>query len=63
MTYTFTVSKDFKVIVAQNGNNIDEVGAFESEESAAYWAGEMTKKYDENPTFVYPSEQPDGETL
>lgn len=58
MSYSFTVSEDNKVIVKQGNKKIDEVGAFESAESAAYWAGEMTKKYDDNPTYVYPNEEP-----
>lgn len=62
MTYRFIVDADFKVIVSQDGNKIDEVGAFESAESANYWATEMAKKYDENPTFVYPGEEPEAES-
>lgn len=58
MSYTFTVSKDHKVIVKLDGEKIDEVGAFESEASASYWATEVAKKYSENPTFVYPGEEP-----
>lgn len=56
--YQFTVSDDLKVIVKQGNKKIDEVGAFDSESSAIYWATEMTKKYAENPTFVYPDEKP-----
>lgn len=59
MTYAFNVTEDLKVIVEQNNVNIDEVGPFESIESAQYWASEMQKKYDENPTFVYPGEEPE----
>ena len=61
MTYTFTVDADFKVIVAQDGNKIDEVGPWADAESANYWAGEMAKKYDANPTYVYPGEEPEEE--
>ena len=65
MAYTFTVDENFEVIVAEDDNKIDAVGAFESAESAAYWASEMAKKYDANPTYVYPGEEPevDAETL
>lgn len=59
MAYTFTVSDDFKVIVKQGNNKIDEVGPWGDAEGAEYWAGEMTKKYDANPTFVYPGEEPE----
>lgn len=59
MAYTFTISDDLTVIVKLDGNKIDEVGAFESAESANYWATEIAKKYNENPTFVYPGEEPE----
>ena len=54
MAYTFTVDDDYKVIVKQGSKKIDEVGAFESKESGEYWAGEMTKYYEANPTHPYP---------
>lgn len=60
MAYSFNVTDDLKVIVKEGNKKIDEVGAFDSAESAAYWAGEMTKKYDNNPTFVYPGEEPEA---
>lgn len=65
MSYSFTVDKDFKVIVKEGTNKIDEVGPFGDAEGANYWAGEMAKKYDANPTYVYPGEEPevDAETL
>lgn len=63
MAYTFTIADDLKVFVKQGNKKIDEVGPFGDEEGANYWAGEMQKKYDENPTFVYPDEEPDAETL
>lgn len=56
--YQFIVSDDLKVIIKQGNKKIDEVGAFESEASASYWATEVSKKYLENPTFVYPGEEP-----
>lgn len=62
MTYTFTVDNDHKVIVENDGKTIDVVGAFESAESASYWATEVAKKYEENPTFVYPGEEPEAES-
>jgi hypothetical protein len=58
MEYTFTVSDDFKVIVKQDDKKIDEVGPWADAEGATYWAGEMARKYDENPTYVYPKENP-----
>jgi hypothetical protein len=58
MGYSFNVTEDFKVIVKDGNKKIDEVGAWGDAEGAEYWAGEMTKKYEENPTFVYPNEEP-----
>lgn len=65
MSYLFSVDKDFKVIVKEDTKVIDEIGPFGDAEGADYWAGEMTKKYDANPTYVYPGEEPevDAETL
>lgn len=63
MAYAFTVSGDNKVIVKDGNKKIDEVGPFGDADGAIYWAGEMQKKYDENPTYVYPGEEPDAETL
>lgn len=63
MAYTFNTTEDFKVIVAQDGNKIDEVGPWGDAEGAAYWAGEMDKKYSDNPTFVYPGEEPEETKL
>lgn len=63
MGYSFTVDKDFKVIVKEGTKKIDEVGPWADAEGAEYWAGEMAKKYDANPTYVYPNEEPDAETL
>lgn len=60
MTYQFETTTDHKVIVKLDEQKIDEVGAFESAESANYWASEMTKKYKDNPTFVYPGEEPEA---
>lgn len=62
MAYTFKVTKNFTVIIGQDNDHIDVVGPFESKESAEYWAGEMQKKYDQNPTFVYPGEEPEENT-
>jgi hypothetical protein len=59
MAYTFTVSDDLKVIVKQGNKKVDEVGPFGDAEGAEYWATEIAKKYDENPTYVYPGEEPE----
>jgi hypothetical protein len=58
MAYKFEISDDLKVIVKQGNKKIDEVGPWGDAEGANYWATEMAKKYDQNPTFVYPGEEP-----
>jgi hypothetical protein len=63
MAYTFTVDEDFKVVVAEDGDKIDEVGPWADAEGAEYWATEMAKKYSDNPTFVYPGEEPEEAKL
>lgn len=62
MAYIFNTTDDFRVIVELDGDKIDEVGPWGDAEGANYWAGEMQKKYDENPTFVYPGEEPEAES-
>ena len=54
----YTIDKNFRVILTQDGNTIDIVGAFESKESAKYWGDNVCAKYNDNPTFVYPDEEP-----
>ena len=54
MAYTFTVDETNKVIVKSGSKKIDEVGAFDTQESANYWAGEMIKYYEANPEKPYP---------
>ena len=54
----YTIDKDLKVILKEGSKVIDTVGAFESAESAEYWAKEVCAKYNDNPTFVYPDEEP-----
>lgn len=54
----YTIDKDLKVILTQDGTVIDTVGAFDSKESAKYWGDAVCAKYNDNPTFVYPDEEP-----
>lgn len=56
MTYSFNVTEDFKVIVKDGNKKIDEIGAFDSLESANYWAGEIAAKFADNPEAKYPGE-------
>jgi hypothetical protein len=54
MTYTFTVDKENFVIIKEDNKQVDKVGAFDTQESANYWAGEVTKYYEANPDKPYP---------
>lgn len=45
MTLTYTVTNDFKVILKSDNEKIDEVGAFDSAESANYWGTNVCEKY------------------
>lgn len=58
MPYTFTVSDNLTVIIKEGNKKVDEVGPFGDAEGANYWAYEVGKKYAENPTYVYPGEEP-----
>lgn len=60
MPYTYTVTDDFKVILKSGNKKIDEVGAFDSEESANYWATNVCEKYN-SPEYAdvdYPNDLP-----
>lgn len=63
MAYSFDVTDDFEVIVKDGNKKIDKVGPWGDLEGAEIWAAAMTEKYSSNPTFVYPGEEPDAETL
>ena len=54
MAYTFTIDKENFVIIKEDNEQIDKVGAFDTQDSANYWAGEMTKYYEANPNALYP---------
>jgi hypothetical protein len=60
MTLTYTVTEDFKVILKSGTKKIDEVGAFESEESANYWGTNVCEKYNaaEYANVKYPDQLP-----
>jgi hypothetical protein len=61
MTLSYTVTDDFKVIIKSGTKKIDEVGAFESEESANYWGTNVCAKYNapEYKDIEYPNQLPD----
>ena len=60
MTLSYTVTDDFKVIVKSGTKKIDEVGAFESEDSANYWGTNVCAKYNsvEYADVEYPNSLP-----
>ena len=64
MTLSYTVTDDFKVILKSGTKKIDEVGAFDSEESANYWGTSVCEKYN-SPEYVdieYPNNLPNLES-
>jgi len=61
MALSYTVTDDFKVIVKSGTKKIDEVGAFESAESANYWGTSVCAKYNsaEYAGVEYPNQLPE----
>lgn len=57
----YKITKDNEVVLIVNGEEIDKVGAFDSKEGATIWAEAVCDKYNSNPTFVYPGEEPVAE--
>jgi hypothetical protein len=45
MTLNYSVTDDFKVILKDGTKKIDEVGAFDSAESAKFWGTAVCEKY------------------
>lgn len=60
MALTYTVDKDFKVIIKNGNKKIDVVGAFDSEESANLWGQAICDKYnsEEYAGIDYPNQKP-----
>jgi hypothetical protein len=64
MSLSYTITDDFKVIIKSGNKKIDEVGAFDSKESAQLWAAGVINKYN-SPEYVdidYPNDLPDLES-
>lgn len=60
MALSYSVTDDFKVIVKSGNKKIDEVGAFDSEESAHIWGTAVCEKYNapEYADVEYPNDLP-----
>jgi hypothetical protein len=61
MALSYTITDDFKVILKSGNKKIDEVGAFDSEESANYWGSAVCEKYN-SPEYAdvdYPNDLPE----
>ena len=60
--FTYTLDKDLIVHVIKDGTEIDQVGPWDSADGANAWGTAISAKYNDNPTFVYPDEEPQEET-
>lgn len=56
--FTYIVDKSLIVHVIKDDVEIDQVGAWDSKEGAEAWGEAICAKYNDNPTFVYPEEEP-----
>ena len=56
--FTYTLDKDLVVHLSKDGAEIDQVGPWDSADGANAWATAVCAKYNDNPTFVYPGEEP-----
>lgn len=61
MAYTYTVAADNTCELFKDGVKIDTVGPWDSAEGAHTWGSAVCDKYNSNPTFVYPGEEPAAE--
>jgi hypothetical protein len=61
--YSYTIDKDLKLHLLKDKVEIDLIGAFDTKESAEYWGDNVCAKYNNNPTFVYPGEEPESTEL
>ena len=57
--YSYTIDKDLKLHLLKDKVEIDLIGAFDTESSAQYWGDGVCAKYNDNPTYVYPNEEPE----
>jgi len=56
--FTYTIDKNVKLHLLKDGVEIDLIGAFDTEASAQYWGDNVCAKYNDNPSYVYPGEEP-----
>jgi hypothetical protein len=57
--FTYTVDESLVVHVMKDDAEIDQVGPWDSETGAESWGEAICAKYNDNPTFVYPDEEPE----
>ena len=56
--YTYTLDKDLIVHLSKDGVEIDQVGPWDLADGANSWGTAICAKYNDNPTYVYPGEEP-----
>ena len=54
----YKIDENLRVILTQDGNDLDIIGPFDTKNSAKYWGDNVCAKYNDNPTYVYPNEEP-----
>jgi hypothetical protein len=60
--YTYTLDKDLVIHLSKDDVEIDQVGPWDLADGADAWGTAVCAKYNDNPTFVYPGEEPTEET-
>jgi hypothetical protein len=60
--YTYTLDKDLMLHLLKDGVEFTQVGLWEDQDGANAWGAAICAKYNNNPTFVYPGEEPQEET-
>ena len=61
MKLTYSITDDLKVILKSGSKKIDQIGAFDTAESANYWGTHVCEKYN-SPEYAdidYPNDLPD----
>ena len=56
--FTYTLDKDLIIHLLKDGTELDQVGPWDLADGANAWATAICAKYNDNPTYVYPGEEP-----
>lgn len=56
--HTYTIDENLVLHVIKDEVELDQVGPWDSIEGAQAWGEAICNKYNNNPTFVYPNEEP-----